>query len=115
MARDKGENSNGGMIPPDLAALLAPVLLVIAILYLSYGISWAKKSGDTSLLRLALWLGGVGSVMLFAARLPLYRKRYFFTLGPTSLTGAHRKLYYAAYCFILASVVLLGLLLLNME
>ncbi|MBI4537086.1 MAG: hypothetical protein HY712_03915 [candidate division NC10 bacterium] len=98
--------------PPDLAAVLAPMLAGVIFLYLFCGISWARSFGDTSLLRLALILGGVGVVLLFFARLPLYRQRRLFTLGPRALSGVHRKLYYAAYVFIIPSVLLLGILVL---
>ncbi len=115
MAHDKPKDSNGGTFPPDLAAVLAPTLLSIIVLYVSCGIEWAKNFGDRSLLHVALCLGGTGSLLLFAARLPLYRQRRFFTFGPSSLTGIHRKLYYAAYWFIIPSVALLILLLLNLK
>jgi len=98
-----------------MAAVLAPMLVMIAILYVTSAISWAKAIGDTSLLHLALWLGVVGSVSLFLARLPLYRRGRFFTLGPRDLSGWHRKLYYAAYAMIIPSVCLLGLLLLSLK
>ncbi len=115
MAHDDHKKSDGGTFPPDLAAVLAPTLLSIVVLYVSCGIEWAKNFGDRSLLHIALCLGGAGSLLLFAARLPLYRQHRFFTFGPRSLTGIHRKLYYAAYWLILPSVALLALLLLNLR
>ncbi len=115
MAHDDHKKSDGGIFPPDLAAVLAPTLLSIVVLYVSCGIEWAKNFGDRSLLHIALCLGGAGSLLLLAARLPLYRQHRFFTFGPRSLTGIHRKLYYAAYCLILPSVALLALLLLNLR
>ena len=114
MAHDDGKKSNGGTFPPDLAAVLAPTLLSIIVLYVSCGIGWAKNSGDRSLLNVALCLGGTGSLLLFVARLPLYRQHRFFTFGPRSLTGIYRKLYYAAYWLIVPSVALLSLLLFNL-
>ena len=98
-----------------MAAVLAPILLSAIFVYVTCAISWATNFGDTSLLHFALWLGGIGSALLFAARLPLYRQRRFFSLGPKPLTGVHRKLYYAAYCFIVPSVALLALLLLSFK
>jgi hypothetical protein len=98
-----------------MAAVLAPILLSAIFLYVTCAVSWATSRGDTSLFHFVLWLGGIGSVLLFAARLPLYRQRRFFTLDPKALTGVHRKLYYAAYWFIVPSVALLALLLLSVK
>ena len=98
-----------------MAAVLAPILLSAIFLYATCAASWATAFGDTSLFHFALGLGGIVSVLLFFARLPLYRQRRFFTLGPRSLAGVHRKLYYAAYCFIVPSVALLALLLLSFK
>ena len=102
-----------GRFPPDLAAVLAPVFLSVVFLYVTCAVEWARAFGDKRLFHLALWLGAVGSVLLFFARLPLYRQGRFFTLGPKSLTGVHRRLYYAAYWLIIPSIALLALLLFN--
>jgi len=75
-------------------------------------LSWAKARGDTTLFNLAVFLGGIGAVLLLIARIPLYRQHRFFTLGPRSLTGIYRRLYFTAYVFIVPSIVLLVLLLL---
>jgi hypothetical protein len=115
MAHDKQKPSDDWSFPPDLAAILGPILATMAVLYVTCAISWARAFGDTSLFRFALLLGAVGSALLFLARLPLYRRGCFFTLGPRSLSGWHRKLYYVAYALIVPSVVLLGLLLLNLK
>jgi hypothetical protein len=113
MPQDNDKLPNQGRFPPDLAAVLAPILLSVTFLYVTCATQWAKAFGDKRLFHLALWLGGVGSVLLFFARLPLYRQRRFFTLGPKSLTGVRRRLYYAAYWLILPSIALLVLLLFN--
>ncbi len=94
-----------------MAAVLAPILLSAIFLYVTCAVQWARAFGDKRLFHLALWLAGVGSVLLLFARMPLYRQRRFFTLGPRSLTGVHRRLYYAAYWLIIPSIALLVILL----
>ena len=109
------KKSSDWYFPPDVAAVLGPILAILVFLYVSFGVSMAKRFGDTSLFHFALFLGGIGAVLLFLARLPLYRQRRFFTLGPRSLSGIHRKLYYAAYLFIVPSAALLLVLLVSMK
>jgi hypothetical protein len=111
----KTKGPEDSYFPLDIAAVLAPVLLAAVLVYVTCAISWAKAFGDTSLLNLALWLGGIGAAMLLVARIPLYRQRRFFTLGPKSLAGIHRKLYYLAYLLIVPSIVLLALLLMTLK
>ena len=70
----------------------------------------ARRSGDSTLVILALLLGTIGTVLLFFARLPLYRQRRFLAFGPRELDAKHRALYRRAYGIIGASIVLLLLL-----
>ena len=107
--QDKKNSSN---VPPDMAVIGSFLFLILAVLFVSCGLSWAKK-GDTTLFKLAVFLGVVGVVLLFIARIPLYRQRRFLTLGPRALTGIYRKLYFTSYAFIVPSIVLLVLLLLS--
>jgi hypothetical protein len=53
-------------------------------------------------------LGCVGVSLLYFARRPLYRQRQYFTFGPKELPPLHRKIYWLAYAFVVASVLLLG-------
>jgi hypothetical protein len=115
MPVEKPKRSDDWFFPPDMAAVLAPMLVTLAILYVTSAISWAKAIGDSSLFHLALWLGVIGSVVLLVARLPLYRRGRFFTLGPGALSGWYRSLYYVAYALIVPSVLLLVLLLVNLK
>jgi hypothetical protein len=55
---------------------------------------------------------GAGVVLLFLARLPLYRQRRFFAFGPKLLDESHRRLYRWAYGFICLGGLLLLLTLL---
>ncbi len=109
--QDKRNSSN---FPTDTLAIGSFHFLILAVLFVSCGLSWAKQ-GDTTLFKLAALLGGVGAVLLFIARIPLYRQRHFLTLGPRALTGIYRKLYFTSYAFIVPSIVLLLLLLLSLR
>jgi len=106
------QKKNDSYVPLDIGAIGSLFFIMFVLLYVSCGLSWAKARGDTTLFNLALFLGGVGAVLLLIARIPLYRQRRFFALGPRSLSGVYRKLYFTAYAFIVPSIVLLVLLLL---
>jgi hypothetical protein len=55
-----------------------------------------------------LGFGFSGIILLFFARLPLYRQRKFLTFGPNALPVFHRKLYWLACVAVVAAVMLLG-------
>jgi hypothetical protein len=98
---------DGGHLPWDLSALLAPMLLGILVAVVLPYFSLAERRGDRTLLAVALILGGIGVVLLFFARLPLYRQRRFFVFGASELSGFHKRLYYAAYVFIVPCILIL--------
>jgi len=93
--------------PPDLALLLAPfILLILSWPFLR--LAWELKRAEVlHLYYTALGCGVVGIVLLFFARLPLYRRRRFWTVGPRELDRFHRKLYKLAYVFVVLSILLL--------
>ena len=68
------------------------------------------RHGNPTPFHATLLLACIGIVLLFFAKLPLYRQKKFFTIGARHLTGIHRKLYRLAYTFIGISIVLLLLL-----
>jgi hypothetical protein len=84
------------MIP--CIAILAGVLLpVVARL----------KTADVGVLYgVGLAAGIVGVLLLFIARLPLYRERRFWTLGPRQLDEKHRRFYWMAYIAVAVSLLL---------
>jgi len=96
----------GMAIVPLIVALVAGVLLTPL---------FRARSGDPTMLWVAVGLAIIGIVLLFIARLPLYRQRRFFTLGPGALDEPHRRIYRWAYRFIAASVLLLLLLYLTLR
>jgi|SRR5580692_1023132 hypothetical protein len=98
-------------VPADWAALLSfhliiPVIAIIASCLLP-SLSFIKSQNAVILFYAALGAGSLGSILLFFARLPLYRQRRFWTFGPRELPAFNRKLYWLAYLFVVASVLLL--------
>ena len=67
----------------------------------------AVRGGNPIPFYIALGTAITGAVLLFFARLPLYRQRKFFTVGPKELKGVHWALYYCAYILIVPSVIFL--------
>lgn len=55
-----------------------------------------------------LGAGVLGAILLFVFRRPLYQQRRFWTIGPMPLDRNHRRIYWLAYLFVAASVLLLG-------
>ena len=104
-------------LPPYAMLTLVPVISCLAIgatlsvfNFLHRSISAAQQVGDTTILWSSLAVATLGVVLLFFARLPLYRQRRFFTFGPGALPPGHRKLYNAAYAVIVPSVIFLAIL-----
>jgi hypothetical protein len=60
---------------------------------------------------LGLGTGGIGIILLFFARLPLYRQGRFWTFGPQHLDRSHRRLYWVAYLLVAACILLFLILL----
>jgi hypothetical protein len=97
-------------IPVDWIALLGlPVMggsFWGGFLFLNY-----LQSGDLEdVCRFAIEVGMIGSLLLFYARLPLYRAGCFWTIGPKRLDRAHRKFYWLAYACVAVSMLAFGAL-----
>jgi hypothetical protein len=101
--------------PPDMAALLGVVYIILPIAiftsWFATHLSRLKSRGDATLVWFAFVLAAIGAALLFAARLPLYKQRRFFVIGPGDLDEKHRRIYRLAYRFIGVSVGLLILVL----
>ena len=69
------------------------------------------REGDPALLYVALSMAGVGIILLFCARLPLYQQHKYFSVGPKSLPLKSRRLYWVAYVFLGLSVAIMLLIL----
>lgn len=82
-----------------LASILLPVLQRV------------RRADSWSVFGAAVAASIVGIVLLFLARLLLYRQRQFFSFGSRLLDAPHRRLYRVAYCFVFVAVLLLLILL----
>ena len=100
-------------IPGDWIALLGFHLTAIIGICAGCFLPWlgAARQGNPAPFYASLVLAVAGVMLLFLARLPLYRQRKFFTFGSRHLSGVHKKLYRLAYWFIGASIVIMLLLL----
>lgn len=86
-----------------------PIGVVIGITVVN--VIHMTKRGNPLLAYIAGAAGVIGIVLFFFARLPLYRQRKFFVLGPKLLPPKHKKLYWTAYAFIVPSILtMLGIL-----
>src|SRR5271166_4207423 len=66
------------------------------------------KTADVSTLyAFGVGAGILGVLLLFIARLPLYRARRFWTIGPGQLDLKHRGYYWLAYVAVTVSLFLL--------
>ena len=94
-------------VPPDaLALLLIPFVALLAGVLLPV-VARLKTTEVGTLYGIGVGAGILGSVLLFLARLPLYRQRRFWTLGPRQLDRKHRWFYWLAYACIAGSLLLL--------
>jgi hypothetical protein len=69
-----------------ILVLLVAAMLVPPLLNTAYG--------DPALLWKALIIGCIGVVLLFMAKMPLYRQHKYHCLGPRLLPTKHRRLYW---------------------
>lgn len=94
--------------PADLAALFSlNVLPVSVVLILSMAIHLTRMIEMP-----AWWWAGTacavaGTVLLFSAKLPFYRRREFLRFGPHGLDSGHRRRYFLAYALVLPGIGML--------
>jgi len=97
-------------IPADWVALFfiyfGVPLIAIGASCLLPSLNFLKTRDTVVLFYAALGAGSLGSILLFFARLPLYRQHRFWTFGPHELPAFNRKLYWLAYLFVVASALL---------
>jgi hypothetical protein len=99
-------------LPPDVFALIFSPLIVLGIALLTTSLFWRLlRGGVLAVFALGVAAGIIGVVLLFLARLPLYRSGRFLAVGPRLLDAGHRRLYRWAYGFVGTSVLVLVLLL----
>ncbi|MGA2788957.1 MAG: hypothetical protein ABSF60_15665 [Verrucomicrobiota bacterium] len=106
----RGDRARPGhwYIPPDWGMFLViPCIVVLSSILLP--VLAQLKTGDMrALYGFGLGAGVIGVVLLFVARLPLYKQRRFWIIGPMQLDRKHRHIYWLAYVFVAASLLLLG-------
>jgi hypothetical protein len=91
-----------------------PAVAILACLLLP-ALDLLKETNAVGLFYSGLGLCCFGIVLLFLARLPLYRQRRFWTFGPSALPNLYRKLYWLAYVFVIASFLLLAVVWLKVK
>ena len=86
-----------------------PAIAAVAVLtaMLLPTIASLRGTDITGLFLVGLAAGVIGITLLFFARLPLYRQRWFWTFGPRELDCFHRRLYWLAYLFVVGSIFFL--------
>ena len=99
-------------IPRDLLALLGmffviPCIAVLAGILLPL-VARLQTTNVRALYGFGLGAGVIGVFLLFVARLPLYKQRRFWVIGPMELDRKHRRIYWLAYALVVASLLLLG-------
>ncbi len=113
MSDDKRKLSDW-YVPPELIGMFlfffVPLIGILCAMLLPL-LNQARRRGDATLVYVALLFGIIGIMLLFFARLPLYKQRKFFTFGSRALDAPHRKLYHWAYVFVGACVLLMIMLL----
>lgn len=109
------KKSSNWYVPLDIASFfIIPIIAILGGLLLP--VIGQLKSGDVVAIFYAALLFGVGgTILLFFARLPLYRQRKFLSFGPSQLNGIHRKLYWFSYLLVAISILLLVLLCLRLR
>jgi hypothetical protein len=108
------QTTNQGLPAEVLGFLwtLFPVTIILPGILVSMllpAITGRQPAEVVRLYWVGLAAGAVGAVLLFFARLPLYRQRRFFAVGRRSLDPLHRRLYWIAYLCVGAGVVCLGI------
>jgi hypothetical protein len=89
----------GNLVVVGCLVVLSSVLLPL--------VARLKATEVTTLYGLGVGAGILGILVLFVARLPLYRRHKFWTVGPRELDRTHRRLYWLAYAFVAAGLFLL--------
>jgi hypothetical protein len=92
---------------PGLLFFYSPVVIAVFMAMFLPFVSHLRWHDSLPVYIAAVLAGVVGVVLLFFARLPLYRQRQFFTFGSRQLDTAHRRLYRLAYFFVFISGILL--------
>lgn len=90
-------------------AIVLPATAILLAFFLPM-LTEARR-GDPRLFWIGFSLAVIGMLLLFIARLPLYRQGKFFSFGVKTLSDKHKLIYRYAYRFIGIGVIIMLLLL----
>jgi hypothetical protein len=98
-------------VPGDWLVLFGMLVIIPSVAMLGsmlLPVFGRLKTVDVRILYgLGVGAGIMGGVLLFIARLPVYKARLFWTFGPRPLDRRHRRYYWLAYAAVGVSLVLL--------
>ena len=98
-------------VPGDLLVLFGMMVVIpsIAVLGMMLLLMFGRlKTADVgTLYAVGVGAGALGVLFLFLARLPLYRARRFWTIGPGQLDETHRCYCWLGYVAVTVSLFLL--------
>lgn len=105
-------------LPKDMLVLFSVSFVVPSgTIFLACFLPMFSKArrGDPTLFWITVSIAIVGVVLLFIAKLSIFRQGKFFTFGTKVLPEKHKKIYRFAYCLIVASMIIMLLLLAMFE
>lgn len=109
-------NKSPSNFPADLLVLLVGPLIGLPVASAGLSALWfaglAREGGFVGFAT-AVGLACAGVVLLFLARLPLYRQGRFSQFGPRGLDPGHRRLYRRAWLLVLTGMGLFGLVIIS--
>lgn len=106
--RNMSKRNSDWYIPPEWGMFIViPCIAVLSSMLLPL-VAQLKTGDMRALYGFGLGAGVIGALLLLVARLPLYKQRRFWTIGPMLLDRKHRRIYWLAYVFVAASLLLLG-------
>ena len=94
-------------VPPDVLALLLIPFIGVLTAFLLPAVARLKTTEVGALYGVGVGVGILGAALLLVARLPLYRERRFWKVGPGQLDRKHRRFSWLAYVCITGSLLLL--------
>src|SRR5437016_805437 len=81
---------------PGMLIFLLPTIIAVLVGMVLPLFQSLKRVDAWRLFSIGVAAGVAGIVLLFWARLPLYRQQQYFRFGPRLLDAAHRRMYWIA-------------------
>ncbi|HZM01577.1 MAG TPA: hypothetical protein VFC44_01015 [Candidatus Saccharimonadales bacterium] len=99
-------------ISPDWLWGAGPLIMLACISLLGSQLLTIMAQLQTADIRtlygFGLGAGVLGAILLFVARLPLYKQRRFWVFGPRQLDRKHRRIYWVACILVAVGLLWLG-------